>query len=112
MVLGMSNTTILVFDFIGWIDKCDGLEKLPESLLSARANFTEAVSYYVQDFKEEHTVWVQLVDPQLSQQDQTKTISLLSQKNDHLRGRTKCSTGAESCGDQADQGISSREKGN
>jgi hypothetical protein len=43
----------------GWLD-CS-------SLLAARANYTEAVSD-VKDFKEEQTVWVQLVGSQLAQQ--------------------------------------------
>jgi negative regulator of genetic competence, sporulation and motility len=42
------------------------LERLPQSLLAARANYTEAVTD-VEDFKEEQMVWVQLVGPQLAQ---------------------------------------------
>jgi hypothetical protein len=55
MLLGAGNT--ILSDLIGWIDKCDGLESLPQSLLTARAEFIEVVSD-VQDFKEEQTVWV------------------------------------------------------
>jgi hypothetical protein len=62
--LGAGNT--ILSDFIGWIDKRDGLERLPQTLLDARANYTEAVSD-VEDFKEEQTVWVQLEGPQLAQ---------------------------------------------
>jgi hypothetical protein len=65
MILGMHNTILSGFIFIGWIDKCDGLERLSESLLSTRTNFTEAVSN-LQDFQEEQMVWVQLVGPQLA----------------------------------------------
>jgi hypothetical protein len=64
MVLGAGNT--IMSDYIGWVDKGDGLERLPQSLLAARANYTEAVTD-VKDFKEEQTVWVQLVGPQLVQ---------------------------------------------
>jgi hypothetical protein len=64
MLLGAGNT--ILSDYIGWVDKRDGLERLPQSLLAARANYTEAVTE-VQDFKEEQTVWVQLVGPQLAQ---------------------------------------------
>jgi hypothetical protein len=64
MVLGTGNT--ILSDFIGWIDKRDGLESLPQSLLTARAEFIEAVSD-VQDFKEEQTVWVQLEGPGLAE---------------------------------------------
>jgi hypothetical protein len=37
-------------------------------------------------------------------------IGCLPQKNDDLRGRMKCSSGAESCGYPADKGISARKK--
>jgi hypothetical protein len=42
------------------------LERLPQSLLAVRANYTEAVTE-VGDSKEEQMVWVQLVGPQLAQ---------------------------------------------
>jgi hypothetical protein len=58
MVLGAGNT--ILSDYFGWVDKQDGLERLPQSLLApARANYTEAVTD-VKDFKEEQMVWVQL----------------------------------------------------
>jgi hypothetical protein len=63
-LLGVSTT--IISDYIGWVDKQDGLERLPQSLLAVRANYTEAVTE-VEDFKEEQTVWVQLVGPQLAQ---------------------------------------------
>jgi hypothetical protein len=64
MVLGTGNT--ILSDYFGWIDKRDGLEILPQSLLAARAKYTEAVTD-VEDFKEEQTVWVQLVGPKLAE---------------------------------------------
>ena len=64
MLLGIGNT--ILSDFIDWVDKRDGLEKLPLSLLSARADYTESLSD-VDDFKEEQMVWVQLIGPNLAQ---------------------------------------------
>jgi hypothetical protein len=64
ILLGGGNG--ILGDFFGWVDNRNGLERLPQSLLDARANFIEAVSD-VEDFKEEQTVWVMLVGPQLAQ---------------------------------------------
>jgi hypothetical protein len=60
MVLGVGNT--ILSDYFEWVDKRDGIERLPQSLLAARANYTEAVTD-LEDFKEERTVWVQLEGP-------------------------------------------------
>ncbi len=64
VLLGIGNN--ILSDFFGWVDQWDGLEKLPQLLLDARASYTSALSD-VQDFKEEQTVWLQLHGPQLAQ---------------------------------------------
>jgi hypothetical protein len=64
ILLGIGNT--ILSDFIGWIDRRDGLEELPQWLLDSRVNYTSALSDVI-DFKEEQTVWVQLNGPQLVQ---------------------------------------------
>jgi hypothetical protein len=63
-LLGVGNN--ILKEFFGWVDQRNGLEKLPESILDARASYTSALSD-VQDFKEEQTVWLQLYGPQLAQ---------------------------------------------